>query len=238
MRNAFLERQRGKASDHSAEERVRPSLFQYDYLALKTLADDVALLLARAGKPEPGAMALDLGAFRSPYRHLVEGYGYELRTLDINPDGGADYVGTAENTGLPSASYDLVLCTQVLEHTGEPWNAAAEIYRILKCGGHAIITVPHIWFYHPHPSDNWRFTQEGIIHLVELAGLTPIELRAQGGALVSVAQIANFLTYGACGRIGAPVYLLANLLALLLEPLVTTTLFSHNFACLAQRQRP
>lgn len=37
---------------------------------------------------------------------------------------------------------DAVLCTQVLEHINEHEKAAAELSRILKPGGHAVITVP------------------------------------------------------------------------------------------------
>ena len=47
--------------------------------------------------PAPAnARALDLGADKSPYRELLGSRGYEVKTLDITTDGGADYAGTAE----------------------------------------------------------------------------------------------------------------------------------------------
>jgi SAM-dependent methyltransferase len=235
IRADFLAAQQGKASAHSARTRLLPSRLQYDYLTLTTLADAVTGLLERVGKVETGAVALDLGSHRSPYRSLVESQGFELKTLDLTYDDGADYAGLAEATGLADESFDLVICTQVLEHCDNPWKAAAEIHRILKPGGHAVISAPHVWFYHPHPHDHWRFTQEGMVRLCEDAGLRPLELQAQGGRLLTLAQIVNFLLYGTLGRWGAPMYLALNLLAPRVDALIPNTLFSHNFACLARR---
>jgi SAM-dependent methyltransferase len=111
-----------------------------------------------------------------------------------------------------------------------------EIERILRPGGHAIFSVPHVWFYHPHPSDHWRFTQEGVLKLCRSAGLEPLTLLAQGGSLATAAQVVNFLAYGVMGRLGAPLYAGLNTMARVVDPLVRNELFCHNFACLAQRR--
>lgn len=235
MRDRFTAVQRGKRSRHSVHDRTHPSIFQYDYLTLSTLSADVQTLIAELPTPLPGSQALDLGSDKSPYREPLTARGYEVRTLDITLDLGADYAGTAEQTGLPDQSFDVVLCTQVLEHSQNPWAAAAEIRRILKPGGHLIASAPHVWFYHPHPSDNWRFTQEGFVHLFREAGLAPVALLAQGGTVLTVLQIVNFIAYGALGRLGAPLYAAVNVLARAADPLLPNELFCHNFACLARR---
>jgi len=54
-------------------------------------------------------------------------------------------------------SFDVVQCTQVLEHIVEHEKAAAELSRVLKPGGHAIITVPHP----PEPFPNDGHVREG-----------------------------------------------------------------------------
>jgi SAM-dependent methyltransferase len=235
MRKDFLKAQSGKASDHSAMTRRRPSIWQYDYLTLKTLADDIECLLHQAAPASPGAVALDLGAFRSPYGSLVEALGYELRTLDLTLENGADFAGTVEATGLADASFDLVICTQVLEHCDDPWRGVAEIRRILKPEGKAILSAPHVWFFHPHPHDHWRFTQEGMLRLCRSGGLEPELLLSQGGSVLAAGQIANFLLYGAIGRVGAPAFALINGLSRWGDRLLPNVLFSHNFACLARR---
>jgi SAM-dependent methyltransferase len=235
LRADFVTAQQGKASPHSIDARFEPSRLQYDYLTLRTLADDLRALMARVGAAPAGATALDLGSHRSPYRSLIEGYGFVLKTLDLTRDDGADYAGTAERTLLPDASFDLVICTQVLEHTSRPWDAVTEICRILKPGGHALLSAPHVWFFHPHPQDHWRFTQEGLVRLCVHGGLQPEELRAQGGTVLSAAQIANFLLYGAIGKWATPIFVAMNTLAPWADRLIPNPLFCHNFACLARR---
>lgn len=131
MRDGFLAAQTGKRSRHAIGDRVRPALWQYDYLTLSRLARDVRTLIAELPAAAQ-ALALDLGSDKSPYRELLTSRGYDIRTLDITRDGGADYAGTAEATGLPDASFDLVLCTQVIERCMNPWAAARDSFGALQ----------------------------------------------------------------------------------------------------------
>jgi 2-polyprenyl-3-methyl-5-hydroxy-6-metoxy-1,4-benzoquinol methylase len=234
MREGFRGVQAGKESRHAVADRVHPSRWQYDYLTLSRLSRDVRALLAELPERKQGR-ALDLGSDKSPYREVLASRGYEVRTLDITRDGGADYAGTAEATGLPDASFDLVLCTQVIEHCMNPWAAMREIHRILRPGGHLIVSAPHVWFYHPHPTDNWRYTQEGMAHLCREAGLEPVTLLAQGGSVLTLFQVLNFLAYGILGRAGAPLYAALNVAGALGDRLAPNELFCHNFACLSQK---
>jgi len=43
---------------------------------------------------------------------------------------------------FPDASYDIIFCSHVLEHVEDDKKALAELYRVLKPGGFAIIDVP------------------------------------------------------------------------------------------------
>jgi SAM-dependent methyltransferase len=222
---------------HSAAERVHPSIFRYDYLALRRLSDDMQDLIASLPGGN-GGRALDIGSSESPYREWVARRGFRLETLDIDGESQPDHVGTAEETGLADETFDLVLCTQVLEHVPHPWMALAEIRRILRPGGHLIASVPHVWFYHPHPGDFWRFTQEGVLQACDDACLELIELRAQGGTALTMVQCANFMLYGVLGRLGAPIYALANITGNLGDRLVRDVLFAHNFAWIARKGSP
>ncbi len=234
LREAFSTSQEGKKSEHSAQARLEPSSLRYDYLNLRTLADAIRELIDELPR-RPGATAVDIGADQSPYRTLLEDRGYSVNTLDIDQASGADLVGSVEETGLADGSLDLVVCTQVLEHSRSPWLGMREVARILKPEGRVIFTVPHVWFYHPHPADNWRFTQEGCVRLCEEGGLRPLALLAQGGTALTLAQVLNFAVYGAVGRAGWPLYWTMNRLGMVADRWVSNQLFCHNFACMAEK---
>jgi SAM-dependent methyltransferase len=233
MDQVFRDAQAGRKSLHSPAARLTPSILQYDYLALSSLSADVQRLIA--GLPQGLSRALDLGADKSPYRAALEARGLEVKTLDVTLDTGADYQGTVESTGLPDASFDVVLCTQVLEHCDDPFQGIREIRRILAPGGRAILSVPHVWFFHPHPRDHWRFTQQGLARLCQVGGLEPRLMLAQGGSLLAAAQVINFLAYGVLGRSGAPFYAAVNWAGRLADRAIPNPLFCHNFACLAEK---
>lgn len=50
--------------------------------------------------------------------------------------------GQIEQLGLPAASFDRVICTEVLEHTTNPEEILSEIRRLVAPRGRVIITVP------------------------------------------------------------------------------------------------
>jgi SAM-dependent methyltransferase len=45
----------------------------------------------------------------------------------------------------PSASFDNITCTQVLEHLKAPYQALHQFGRILKDGGHLFLSIPNYW---------------------------------------------------------------------------------------------
>lgn len=74
--------------------------------------------------------------------------------------------GSVLEIPLPDHSVDLVMSTQVIEHIADHARAAAEFDRILRPGGHAIITTPHP----PEPFPNDDHVREGYTQAA-LAGL-------------------------------------------------------------------
>ncbi len=67
---------------------------------------------------------------------------HEYISCDIKP-GVADKVLNIENIEVTSNSFDVVLCSHVLEHVDDK-RAISEIHRILRPGGFAILMVPII----------------------------------------------------------------------------------------------
>ncbi|MEM8790333.1 MAG: class I SAM-dependent methyltransferase [Pseudomonadota bacterium] len=74
-------------------------------------------------------------------RGCFEARGARYRTADLNDEFDLQLDITAID--LPDACYDLVMANHVLEHVDDS-KALSEIFRILRPGGQAVITVPLI----------------------------------------------------------------------------------------------
>ena len=72
-----------------------------------------------------------------------------------------------QNLSFEDESLDLLMSSDVLEHMPSPYDAHAEIFRVLKPGGRHIFTVP----YHTGDTDDVRAKLEGgqVVHLAEPA---------------------------------------------------------------------
>ena len=51
--------------------------------------------------------------------------------------------GEVDKLGLPEASFDRIICSEVLEHTVDPEAILATLARLLRPGGVAVITIPN-----------------------------------------------------------------------------------------------
>lgn len=92
----------------------------------------------------------------------------DVQTLDINPDSGATYIADICNTNtetIKSDSFDVIVCTEVLEHTLQPFDAAKELLRIVKPGGSVLVSTPYNFRIHGPLPDCWRFTEHGLREL-------------------------------------------------------------------------
>ena len=98
-----------------------------------------------------------------------------------NPDA-VDIIAGAYDIPLPDENADTLLLTSVLEHLEEPERGIAEAYRLLKPGGHVILTAPFIWWIHEAPRDFFRYTPFGLRHLLEEAGFEVVEVQPLAGA--------------------------------------------------------
>lgn len=97
-----------------------------------------------------GARVLDVGAGSCPYRPFFDHCSYKSQDakmlkseqLNLGAYGQIDYICDATDIPVPDASFDVVLCTEVLEHCPEPIRVINEIARILRPGGKLILTAP------------------------------------------------------------------------------------------------
>lgn len=96
--------------------------------------------------------------------------------LDMIDGPDVDVVAKAAALPFPDASFDCVVCTEMLEHDPTPWLTLPEIARVLRPGGVVILTARGIGYpLHGFPDDYWRFTESSFRHLFGLAGLRVVE---------------------------------------------------------------
>lgn len=159
-----------------------------DYFELATTNLSLYRALRAAAERHARGRLLDAGAGRMAYRRMLEEFCASYESLDVaGPAERLDHLADLQRTGLPEAQYDSIFCAQVLHHLPEPELAAREIARILKPGGKAILSVPHLVWLHNEPHDYWRFTAHGLRHLLEKAGLRLVSVEPAGGLICFLA---------------------------------------------------
>jgi SAM-dependent methyltransferase len=103
--------------------------------------------------PVAGLSLLEVGSggghvlrmFRDARLTAVDVSGKFLETARANLKGyDCQFIkGEIDKLGLPAASFDRIVCTEVLEHIPDPHVVLREIARLLKPTGRAVITVPN-----------------------------------------------------------------------------------------------
>ena len=126
----------------------------------------------------PGDLVLDVAPQDHAGVRALLPDGATLETLDIDPAAGATYTADlcATNPQIPDARFDCVFCTEVLEHTLQPFDAVAELRRIIAPGGRLILTTPFNFRIHGPLPDCWRFTEHGLRAL--LRDFSEVEITA------------------------------------------------------------
>jgi SAM-dependent methyltransferase len=92
----------------------------------------------------------------------------------------------------PDASFDAVLCTEVLEHIFDLPSAVAEVHRVLKPGGRLAGTTPFLIQLHEEPYDYWRPTAYALEKSLAQAGFTDIEIHPLTGYFGSLAVMLRW----------------------------------------------
>ena len=118
--------------------------------------------------------------------------------------------------------FDTVVSFQVLEHVPEPARMVQEIGRVLRPGGHLILTAPHMWGIHEEPNDYFRFTGFGLAHLSRAAGLRVIRVSAMAGYWVTAGArfcyyLQQFEKIRGLALLLRPLYALVQLTAMVLD---------------------
>lgn len=146
------------------------------FIPKKRLRDVVSAAAAQC--PDSGLM-VDVGCGYQPYRHLFPRLIYF--GIDTASERRPTLRSEVEAIPLVSGSADVVICTEVLEHTREPLSVLREIRRVAKPEAKIIITAPMSWNLHYEPNDFYRFTPYGLAHMLRVSGCAPIFTTRIGG---------------------------------------------------------
>jgi SAM-dependent methyltransferase len=137
--------------------------------------------LRRLGTP---GRALDIGAAGGGNTRVLVEHGWDTLASDYSETA----VGIAGRRGVPviradardlplaSGTFDLVTAFEILEHIDDDARAAAEIFRVLRPGGVALLTVPcdmNLWSAHDVAVGHVRrYSRQELATVVEAAGFT------------------------------------------------------------------
>lgn len=141
-----------------------------------------------ARKVPAGAAVLDAGAGECVYKKYFQHCDYKSVDSGVGEANwnynNLDFIAPLDQLPMKDASFDAVLCTEVLEHLEWPRESVREMFRVLKRGGSLFLTVPMAHDQHQVPYDFFRYTSYGLRSICMDAGFKEIEIVPHGGIFV------------------------------------------------------
>jgi SAM-dependent methyltransferase len=149
------------------EERRRPRRSSATWLVRHALAGWLAAEAKAAAERCGRYRVLDVGCGPKPYYPFFAELAEEYVGVDVVENPAADLLGPVEALPVEDGAFDIVLCTQVLEHCDDPAQAIRELRRVTAPGGRVLASTHGVQVYHPSPEDLWRWTHVGLRRLFE-----------------------------------------------------------------------
>jgi SAM-dependent methyltransferase len=132
---------------------------------------------------------LDVGCGDRPYQSLFADAA-EVVGFDVPGNPHADLHGSIDALPVADASFDVVLCLQVLEHVPDPQAAVRELRRAVRPGGRVLLSTHGVAPYHPNPEDLWRWTHTGLERLFLTSGSwASVTVRPGAGTAATLAML-------------------------------------------------
>lgn len=193
----------------------RNTWFHPRYIALR----EIRKFIASEG-PRLTGRILDVGCGKKPYvQHLTNIRSYIGMDVPSTIHGHNIANVEASVLALPfgDATFDGILCTEVLEHTPDPNLALSELGRIARPGAMLLLTVPLSEQLHEEPNDYCRITCYWLRFMLAKNGWSIERLETRGGAWLELAYRFSSVLYAA---LGARIDDSGNLKPRLVAPLV------------------
>jgi SAM-dependent methyltransferase len=141
---------------------------------------------------------LDVGCGTKPYAPLFLPHADSYVGVDPVDNPKAELKGSVEAIPVEDASFDVVLCNQVLEHCDDPVKAVSELRRVTAPGGRVLATTHGVMPYHPSPTDYWRWTHAGLEKLfADNGGWSSVRVTPASGTTACLGMLfAMYLDLG------------------------------------------
>ncbi len=138
---------------------------------------------------------LDFGCGTKPYKSLF----YNVKKyigIDFKIEGRKDNYSQVDQfydgktIPFPNATFDSILCTEVLEHVFNIDVVLQEFNRVLKLNGKVLITTPFMWEEHEMPYDFARYTTPALFFLYQKNGFKVIDNFKTGNYIEVIFQFS------------------------------------------------
>lgn len=144
----------------------------------------------------------------------------QLVNLNVGPFPNVEVVADAHHLPYADNSVDAIFCEAVIEHLSMPFEAAEEMFRVLKPGGEAFVATPFLQAYHGYPHHYQNFTLTGHEHLFRSKGFDIIESGACVGPIYTLFNLTSkFMRYFLPSVLAVPLLVVWNVFSLVLRPL-------------------
>lgn len=141
----------------SLGERIRRRLYRFSFTKQKLSTRNLDQLCRETATTEPTLVIHSEDVDYKPF--FPNGYAVTKRR-DVPADMHVDLYYT-EIAKIAPESYNVVLCTGLLEHLPDPARFIADVHRILKPGGRLIISASAVFSFHECPNNFFHFTPYG-----------------------------------------------------------------------------
>lgn len=179
---------------------VKKSTAPLEYLAkAEDIYWSVQQALSTLVKEKKQTNILEVGSGLGYLTYSLNMAGYQATGLDISETAVSQATKTFGNFYLTAdlfeytkhheASYDIVIFTEVIEHVEDPLAFTACIMKLLKPGGHAIITTPNKSLFPPEII--WR-TENPPVHLWWLSEESMKYIAARNVAAIQFIDFSEF----------------------------------------------
>lgn len=143
--------------------------------------------------PITSELCIDVGAGTAPYEQDLRRALGVLRyiTVDIAPSDRTQVVAEGAHLPFAAGKCDLVVMFEVIQHVEDTGKLLGEIARVLRPGGHFLVTFP---FVYPEcgVQDLHRWTLDGMECALSRRGLEPLVAARRGGLFFAIACALNW----------------------------------------------
>jgi SAM-dependent methyltransferase len=126
------------------------------------------------------------------------------------------------------ASFDAILCINVLEHIFNYQNVLTESRRTLKREGALVLAVPFLIQVHPSPNDYWRYTAQTLEKICSNAGFSEVEVRAVGTGVFGAGYAMRHNVYRTA-VIQKPLMFLSKCMDSIISKIKADSVFSKQY---------